>query len=259
MGTFCAASAIDHVLELGENGLRRFRAQISLVRLGRRCAHVGGEHQIERAGFGELRAVFRVESAGVFDLLRGFSEERRGFQTAERVELSPDFPGAFRRFAGGQQDAERIMAFLAGGILGASPPVDRAGLWFHVIGAEALARQEAIAHRIAESIHVSRRLPDGGVHDDGGVESDHVFALAGHGAPPGIAQVAFQFRAERAVIPEAIDAAIDFRALKNEAAALAERHDLFHQGDLFRLTHREGEGARGWGKSQAEILRATQE
>ena len=35
--------------------------------------------------------------------------------------------------------------------------------------------------------------------------------------------------AERAVIPEAIDAAVDFGGLKHESAPLAQRHDFFHQ------------------------------
>ena len=48
-------------------------------------------------------------------------------------------------------------------------------------------------------------------------------------APPGVLDVALQLGAERAVIPEAVEAAVDFRRLENEPAPLAERNDLFHQ------------------------------
>ena len=113
-----------------------------------------------------------------------------------------------------------------------------------LIRAEALLRHEAIDHRIAERVHMSRRLPDRRVHDDGRVEADDVFAFARHRAPPGVAQVALQLRAERAVVPEAVDAAVDFRALEDEAAPLAQRHDLFHQRDLFRQAHKGRENAR---------------
>ena len=50
----------------------------------------------------------------------------------------------------------------------------------------------------------------------------HVFALAHHRAPPRIAQIAFQLRAEWAVVPEAVDASVDFGRLEDEALALAE-------------------------------------
>lgn len=71
-------------------------------------------------------------------------------------------------------------------------------------------------------------LPDGGIHEDAGIEAEHVLAFAGHGVPPSGAQVALQFCAERAVVPHAAAAAVDFAALVDEAAALAEGDDLLH-------------------------------
>src|SRR5207302_978292 len=50
--------------------------------------------------------------------------------------------------------------------------------------------------------------------------------------------VAFQFRSQRAVIPETVDPAVDFRGLENKAAPLAEGDNLFHQLVHFRVGHR---------------------
>ena len=74
-------------------------------------------------------------------------------------------------------------------------------------------------------------FPDGGVHEDAGIEAEHVFTLTGHGVPPGGAQVALQLGPERAVVPNAAAAAVDLAALKDKAAALAERNDLLHLRD----------------------------
>jgi len=99
---------------------------------------------------------------------------------------------------------------------------------------------EAIHHRIAEGAGVAAGLPDFRVHDDGGFEADHVFALLRHVAPPKFFHVALEFGAERAVVPESVDAAVNLRRLKNEPAPFAQRHDFFHQGSFFRLGHETG-------------------
>src|SRR5439155_4037889 len=114
------------------------------------------------------------------------------------------------------------------------------GLWFHLVRSKSLLRQEAIHHRIAEGAGVAAGLPDFRVHDDGGFEADHVFALLRHAAPPKFFHVALQFRAERTVIPEPVDASVNLRRLENESASFAQRHDFFHQGSFFRLGHEAG-------------------
>ena len=83
-------------------------------------------------------------------------------------------------------------------------------------------------------------LPDLRGHDDRRFEADDIIALAGHGVPPEFLDVALEFRAERAVIPKAVDAAVDFRRLVDEPASLAERHDFLHQLAAFWLGHRAG-------------------
>src|SRR5207237_10284364 len=49
-----------------------------------------------------------------------------------------------------------------------------------------------------------------------------------HHSPPVVLQVALQFDAERSVIPQAVQSAVNFARLENEAAPLAQADDLFH-------------------------------
>ena len=94
------------------------------------------------------------------------------------------------------------------------------------------------AHRIRESRNVSTGFPNFRRHDDGRFEAGDVVALAGHGVPPKFLDVALEFRTQRAVIPKAVDAAVNLRRLKNEPAPLAQRHDFFHLQILFWIGHR---------------------
>ena len=66
-----------------------------------------------------------------------------------------------------------------------------------------------------------RSLPDRGVHNDCGILTDHIIAVTDRSPPPVLFNVALHFTAQGAVIPEAVDAAIDFGTVKYETAALA--------------------------------------
>src|SRR6476661_2221781 len=107
-----------------------------------------------------------------------------------------------------------------------------------MISSESLFRFLIVDHGVGESAYVAGSDPHVRVHNDGGVEADHVEVVAvgafGGAAddvvPPGFLEVAFEFDAEWAVIPEAVDAAVDFGGLEDEAAAFAEGDDLLHFG-----------------------------
>ena len=71
-------------------------------------------------------------------------------------------------------------------------------------------------------------LPNLRMHDDCRIEPNDVFPHAGHAFPPQFFHVALQFGAERAVIPEAIQAAVNLAGLEDEPPAFAEADDLFH-------------------------------
>src|SRR5262245_23767825 len=88
----------------------------------------------------------------------------------------------------------------------------------------------AIDHWILEPRDVSARLPHLRVHDDGAIDADHGDFLAvgsggrvaDHVVPPGVLDVLLQLDAERSVVPEPVDAAVDFARLKDEPAPPAE-------------------------------------
>src|SRR5262249_36521425 len=91
-------------------------------------------------------------------------------------------------------------------------------------------------HRIRESPYVPARFPHLRVHDDRAIHAYHGDFLsvgsgrriADHVVPPGLLDVVFQLDAERAVVPEAVDAAVDFARLKDEPLAPAQGDQFFH-------------------------------
>ena len=50
-----------------------------------------------------------------------------------------------------------------------------------------------------------------------------------HVVPPRLLQVALELDAERAVVPGAVQAAVDLARREDEAPSLAERHYFFHR------------------------------
>ena len=83
----------------------------------------------------------------------------------------------------------------------------------------------AVDHRVGEGRDVAARLPDARVHDDRRVDADDVVALLHHRPPPGALDVVLHLDAQRAVVPEAADAAVDLAAGEDEAAPLAQRDE----------------------------------
>jgi hypothetical protein len=83
----------------------------------------------------------------------------------------------------------------------------------------------ALDHRIAELGDVARGHPHLGVHEDAGIEPDDVVALLDHGPPPGALDVVLELDAERSVVPDGVDAAVDLGARVDEPAALREADD----------------------------------
>src|SRR2546428_327857 len=88
-----------------------------------------------------------------------------------------------------------------------------------------------------------RKMKLPGVHEDGGVEGDHVLALLDHGPPPLVLHVPLE---QDSVVPEVVgrgEPPVDLRRLEDEAAALAERDDLLHRHDVLRLGGHGGKGS----------------
>ncbi len=79
---------------------------------------------------------------------------------------------------------------------------------------------------IVECIHVTRSLPDFGVHEDGRIQTHDVFVHLYHGAPPSILDVVFEFDAHRAVIVNGAQAVINFGRWIDEAIFFGVGNDL---------------------------------
>ena len=142
--------------------------------------------------------------------------------------------------------------FSGAGVFGPFIDVGRAALRFDLIGPISFVGEQTIDHWIAECFGVSAGLPDGWMHDDSRVQTDDVFALLRHAAPPGLLEIALELRAERAVIPKSVDPSVKLGRLENEATPLAEGDNFFHALIYFRFGHRIEEGvfAMKWGVSR---------
>ncbi len=112
-----------------------------------------------------------------------------------------------------------------------------------LVVAVSLFRLAAVDHVVMEQVVVARDLPDLRMHDDRAVEARHGelarrsrrnlrdVVADDHVPPPGFLDVPLEFHAQRAVIPEALESAVDVARLKEEAAALGERNEFVHLHD----------------------------
>src|SRR5262249_58454160 len=69
------------------------------------------------------------------------------------------------------------------------------------------------------------------VNEDPGIEPDDVAPLLAHPPPPGALDIVLQLDAERAVIPDGVDPAVDLARRVDEAAPLGQRDDGLEIGD----------------------------
>src|SRR5690606_8134572 len=80
---------------------------------------------------------------------------------------------------------------------------------------------------------MSAGAPDVRVHDDAGFKPDHVLTRGDHEGPPLVHEIAFELDPHGAIVVGGLESAVDFRALKDETAALTQRDDLLHHFGLF--------------------------
>ena len=91
----------------------------------------------------------------------------------------------------------------------------------HLVDAVAGFALLAVGHQVAELVEVAGSLPDAGMADDGRIKSFDVVAGFDHFMPPEVFDGAFHARAVGAVIPEAVDPAVDFGTREYESATFA--------------------------------------
>ena len=230
------ARAVHDVLEVDEDALGRFGAEKCGIFLAAEGADDGLEHQVEFARRRQRAQFLGLGAQHLREVLDRGQRHKRAFPfqvgdvlAAQVEELEGLLLGLGQTFlALGLHGHEDLLA------LGLDPAAP------DLIVAIAFLGLLAIDHEIMEKIVMARALPHLRIHDDGAIEADHLkrrrrtwqrgqVVMAGdHVAPPGFLDVALQLDAERAVIPEAVEAAVDFARRKDEAAAFAQRDEFFH-------------------------------
>src|SRR5262245_43714387 len=98
----------------------------------------------------------------------------------------------------------------------------------------AFFRLAAVDHKIVEEVIVPRTFPYLRMHDDSRIESHHferqrragrrgeIIMSGHHVAPPCFLNVAFELDAQRSIVPEAVQAAVDLARLKDKSAPFAK-------------------------------------
>jgi len=98
-----------------------------------------------------------------------------------------------------------------------------------LVGSKALLAGAAVDQRVREPLQVPGRLPGARVLEDRRVQRHDVVAVLDHRPPPLALDVVAQQHAVVAVVVGRAQPTVDLRGRKDEAATLAERHDLVHR------------------------------
>ena len=104
----------------------------------------------------------------------------------------------------------------------------RAGLLFQFVRPPALLAAFAFHQRVGEILEVSAGYPDLGMHQDTGIDTDHIIPALDHIFPPGVFDIAFQLDAQRSEVPATGQTAVDFAALKDKPPPAAEGNNFLH-------------------------------
>src|SRR6266852_7953224 len=97
------------------------------------------------------------------------------------------------------------------------------------LGGRAVVSPRQRVHLIGEVVQVAARSPDHGVHQDRGVDTDHVRSALHEIPPPDPLDVVLELDPQRTVVPARADTAVDLARLEDEPAALAERDESVHR------------------------------
>ena len=79
------------------------------------------------------------------------------------------------------------------------------------VGAVSFFGVAVVDEGVVEGVDVTGSFPNGGVHEDSGVDADDVFVEEGHSVPPVTFDVVFKFYAVLAVVVDSGEAIVDFR------------------------------------------------
>ena len=229
------AAAVHHVAEVDEHPLRRLRPEERRAVVAAHRADVRLEHQVELTRLGECAKLLRVRGEHLVCLA-----DRR--QVGD-VAVPNKFVGVLGlQLEILQRAASDLLLGVAVGDTGDErllAVVLHPGALDMVVAVAAFALA-AIDHHVAEQVVMAGRLPHARVHDDRRLDAGHLerprraFRLhalvvrGDHVAPPRLLDAALERDTERAVVPQPVESAVNFRRLENKSAPPAERHDFFH-------------------------------
>ena len=241
------ARAVDDVFEVDENALRGFRTQERGVFFAAKRADRRLEHQVEFARLGQRADMFgvRPENFGEIAVFKGvdsqnvaFPREIGGVFFAQAEEFQR---GLFERVEfvfgvdGRDEDADLLRGRAVFAVFESGDPAA-----LDMVESIAALRLFAVDHEVVEKVVVPGAFPDLRMHNDRAVEPGHfkrarragkLFELVvpdDHVVPPRFFDVSFEQDAQRTVIPESVQTAVNFTRLKQKAAALAKRDKIFH-------------------------------
>ncbi|MNC09259.1 hypothetical protein D3C75_568780 [compost metagenome] len=180
-----------HILEVDEDALCGFRAQINFVSAGDGNTLMGFEHQVE------LADVRIVEGAAI---------------RAHNVVLADQI----HHLVEAQAVHNHLDALVIQGVLN------------NFVGAVAGLTLFAVHHRVVEVAYMAGGDPGLGIHQNGGVQTHIVRGLLDELFPPGLLHIVLQFYAQRAVVPGVGETAINFGAGKNKTPVLGNGDYLIH-------------------------------
>ena len=98
----------------------------------------------------------------------------------------------------------------------------RAVLTLELVSTPSLVAAFTLGKGVGEPFQVPAGLPGPGVHQDARIDTDHIVPLLDHRPPPGVFDVPLQLHPQRAIVPAAGQASVDFTAGEDEAAPAAE-------------------------------------
>ena len=122
----------------------------------------------------------------------------------------------------------------------------RAARVFQLVGAETALARLAVHQRIHKAGHVTARFPRARVHQNRRIQPFDVVARTHHRVPPAILDVLLELHTKRTVVPHRARATVDLGGLEDEAAPLAQRHQLVHHVGLRSHRNRRVEVRKGY-------------
>ena len=227
------AARLLHVQVVDEDALRRLRTEVDLHRAVGRAAHFGGEHEVELAHLGPvLGAADGANDFLVQDDLAQLVQVRTGIHgtgvtlvQGVALLLVLDDAGIGGAELGLVEGVAKLLGSL-GHFLGNLLVILGYLVLDEHVGAVTLLRVAVVDEGVVEGIHVSAGLPDGGVHEDGGVDAHDVLVQQHHALPPVLFDIVFQFHAVLAVVVHCAQPVINLAAREHEAVFLAVRDDF---------------------------------